>query len=173
MNYARWSSLLCASLLTAVVAASCSSAHDTADVVPAEPGAFQPDAGGKLIDEASACAALTKAERDARAALGCDAVTHDCPAYIRPAGGADCFVYDQASVDGCKVLFDSFTSCDDFDQRPCLVTAESRCDAVDSGVAAAGGAAGTAGESGRASGGESTVGGEPGTGGASAAGSAN
>jgi hypothetical protein len=165
MNYARLSSLLCASLLTAVVAASCTSTHDTADVVPSSPGAFQPDAGGKLVDEATACAALVKSESDARAALGCDAVKHECPSYIRPAGGEGCFLYDQASLDGCAALYQSFTSCDKFDQRTCLLTAESNCDSVDSGAAGAGGQPATG------AGGEGGLGGEPGIGGASAAGS--
>jgi hypothetical protein len=141
MNYARLSSLLCVSLLTGVLAASCTSTHDTADVVPSPPGAFQPDGGGKTLDEATACSQLTAAESTARSALGCDAAKHTCPDYIRPAGGADCFVYDQASVDGCATLYNSFTSCDDFDSRPCLLTAESNCDqrAPDSGVASDGG----------------------------------
>jgi hypothetical protein len=165
MNYARLSSLLCVSLVTAVLAASCSSTHDTADVVPSSPGAFQPDAGGKLVDEATACAALVKSESNARATLGCDAVKHECPSYIRPAGGAGCFLYDQASLDGCAALYQSFTSCDKFDQRPCLLTAESMCDSVDSGAAGAGGQAATGAR------GEGGLGGEPGIGGASAAGS--
>jgi hypothetical protein len=165
MNYARLSSLLCASLLTAVVAASCTATHDTADVVPPLPGAFQPDAGGKLIDEATACAELVKAETTARTALGCDAAKHDCTSYVRPAGGADCFLYDNASLDGCAALYDSFTSCAEFDQRPCLLTAESNCDSS-AGV----GAGGAGGQSSSATGGEPGVGGEPAVGGASAAG---
>ena len=163
MNYARLSSLLCVSLITAVLAASCTSTHDTADVVPSSPGAYQPDAGGKLVDEATACAALVQAESSARAALGCDAVKHECPSYIRPAGGADCFLYDQASLDGCTALYNSFDSCDKFDQRPCLLTAESNCESGDSGAGGAGGQTATG------AGGEGAVGGEPGTGGASGA----
>jgi hypothetical protein len=152
MNFARWSNLLCLAALAAVLAASCTSTHDTADVVPSLPGAFQPDAGGKLIAETTACSELTKAESAARAALGCDMVTRDCPSYIRPAGGADCFVYDQASVNGCENLYQSFTTCDEFDQRPCLVTAVSQCDGTNSGSGGAGGQSGgeTAGQAGTA-----------------------
>jgi hypothetical protein len=152
MNYARLSSLLCVSLVVAVLAASCTSTHDTADVVPPLRGAFQSDAGGKLIDEATACAELTQAESSARAALGCDALKRDCPAYIRPAGGAGCFLYDEASVAGCVDHFNSFGSCDAFDARPCLVTAVSHCDAGDSGAGGAG-AGGAGGQSGTAAGG--------------------
>jgi hypothetical protein len=149
MNFARCSSLLCVSLVTAVLAASCASTHDTADVVPALPGAFQPDGGGPLIDEATACAELSQAESRARVALGCVEVKRSCPGFIRPAGGADCFRYDQASLDGCSDLFDSFSSCEQFEQRPCLATAVSDCD-VDSGALT--GASGAGGQSGGAAG---------------------
>jgi hypothetical protein len=168
MNYARLSSLLCASLLTAVLAASCTSSPDTADVVPSLPGAFQPDAGGKTVDEATACSKLTEAESSARAALGCDAVTHTCPDYVRPAGGADCFVYDQGSLDGCTTLYNSFVSCDQFDSRPCLLTAVSNCDQTDSG-AANGGAGG---QTSTAAAGSGTVP-DMGAGGISSAGASN
>jgi hypothetical protein len=137
MNYARLSSLLCATVVSAVLGASCASTHDTADVVPSPPGAVQPDAGGKSVDEATACAKVTGAESSARAALSCDPVLRTCPNYIRPAGSNGCFVYDEASVDGCVTLFNSFTSCAEFDQQPCLVTAEP-CDAGDSGASSGG-----------------------------------
>ena len=84
MKHARLPSLLCASLLTVILAASCSSTHDTADVIPSTRGAVQPDGGGELIDEASACSGLVKAESDARIRLGCDAVKRECPTAIRP-----------------------------------------------------------------------------------------
>ncbi|HWZ87263.1 MAG TPA: hypothetical protein VNW92_00385 [Polyangiaceae bacterium] len=166
MNYARLSSSLCVSLVVAVLAASCTSSHDTADVVPAPPGAFQSDAGGKLIDEATACAELTQAESSARAALGCAAPMRDCPAYIRPAGGAGCFLYDEASVAGCVDQFNTFGTCDAFDARPCLVTAVSHCD---SGAGGAGGQSGTA-AGGAESGGEAAVAGGATVGGGAGAG---
>lgn len=153
MKHARLPSLLCASLLTVVLAVSCSSTHDTADVIPSSRGAVQPDGGGKLIDEARACSGLVKAESDARARLGCDAVKRDCPAAIRPAGGADCYEYDEASLDGCAALYASFTSCVQFDQEPCLLRAVSKCDTVDSGMTDAGGAGGQTGQGGAGGGG--------------------
>jgi hypothetical protein len=164
MNYARLSSLLCATVVSAVLGASCASTHDTADVVPSPPGAVQPDAGGKSVDEATACAKVTGAESSARAALSCDPVVRTCPNYIRPAGSDACFVYDETSVNGCVALFNSFTSCAEFDQQPCLVTAEP-CDAVDSG-ASNGGAGDQAGSDSGAAGSDVS-----GAGGASAAGS--
>ena len=164
MNYARLSSLLCATVLGAIVGASCTSTHDTADVVPSPPGAVQPDAGGKSIDEATACMQLTGAESSARAALGCAAVTRTCPNYIRPAGSTACFVYDQTSVEGCVILYNSFTSCAEFDQEPCLATAEP-CDG-DSGIGS-GGAGGQTGTTEGAAGADATS-----AGGASSAGAA-
>jgi hypothetical protein len=166
MNYARLSSLLCATALGAVLAASCASTHDTADVVPSPPGAVQPDAGGKSVDEATACAKVTGAESSARAALSCEPVVRTCPNYIRPAGSNACFLYDEASVDGCVTLFNSFTSCAEFDEQPCLVTAEP----CDSGTSSGG-----AGDQGGAAGSDSGAAGSdvPGAGGASAAGSSD
>ncbi len=162
MNYARLSSLLVASVLSAVLAASCASTHDSADVVPSPPGAFQPDGGGPPLDEAAACAQLTTAESAARMALSCDPVMRTCPDYIRPAGSTACFMYDAASVTGCAALYDSFTSCDEFDQQPCLVVALP-CENGDSGL----GSAGAGGQSGI---GQGAAGGDSGAGGASGAG---
>jgi hypothetical protein len=166
MNHARLSSLLCATVLAAIAGASCTSTNDTADVVPSLPGAVQPDAGGKSVDETTACAKVTGAESSARAALSCDPVVRTCPNYIRPAGSAACFVYDEASVDGCVTLFNSFTSCAEFDQQPCLVTAEP-CSDADSG-ASNGGAGDQTGIGSGAAGSDAL-----GAGGASAAGAGN
>ena len=142
---------LCLSLLALAVGASCSSAKDTEATVPSRPGAVQPDTSGTPIDEASACSQLSKAEASARSALGCDAAKLTCPDAIRPAGGEGCFFYDQDSVKKCATLFDSFTSCDDFDKHPCLVTAISHCTtggAGEGGTAGMGGGAAAPGEGG-------------------------
>jgi len=132
-------------LMIGMLGASCSSTPDTADVIPPLPGAVQPDGGGSLVDEDTACAALVKAEADARSKLGCDAVKRTCPGFIRPAGGEGCFVYDQASIDSCRTIYAGLTSCDAFDQRPCLLTAESKCDEGAGGAGGQGGAAGAGG----------------------------
>jgi len=133
---------------------ACSSTKDTEAYVPSQRGAVQPDAGGPLISEASACNQVQSAEAAARASLGCPAVKLACPGAIRPAGGEACFEYSQGSVDGCAALFDSFKSCDDFALHPCLISALSVCDSAGEGGAggAAGGpgAAGAAGEAGSA-----------------------
>src|SRR5450432_2927800 len=136
MNYAHLSCSLCLSLLALAASASCSSTHDNGDFVPSQPGALQPDGGGALLKETTACAELDQAENDARKALGCEPAPHQCPDYIRPAGGADCFEYDKTSIDACRASYQSFASCDQFDGHPCLITAVSKC-------AGAGGGGGT------------------------------
>jgi hypothetical protein len=137
-------------LLATVAAASCTSAKDTEDYVPSQPGAVQPKTNGQPIDEATACAELSKAESSARSTLGCDAAKHTCPDYIRPAGGADCFVYDQGSVTECAKTFGAFTDCSDFDLHPCIVTASSQCTAGDAGEGGMGGMGGAPAEGGAA-----------------------
>ncbi|HKO51264.1 MAG TPA: hypothetical protein VJV79_26325, partial [Polyangiaceae bacterium] len=128
----------------------CTKSKDTEEYLPSERGAVQPDAGGPLISEGSACDELSAAEADARKAQGCGAVARQCPEFIRPAGGEACFEYSQASVKGCSALYDSFTSCDEFTRHPCLISAVSNCDGAGAGGAggAASGDAGAAGEAG-------------------------
>jgi hypothetical protein len=140
---------VCLAVLGLAAAASCTSAKDTEGYVPSQPGAVQPDAtkNGKTEDEATACSALTKAESSARSMLGCDAAKRTCPDYIRPAGGADCFVYDQGSVTECVQQLGMFTDCADFDLHPCLVIAKSQCSS-ESGEGGAGGIGGAPGEGG-------------------------
>jgi hypothetical protein len=130
---------VCLALLALAAAASCTSAKDTEDYVPSQPGAVQPKTNGQPIDEATACADLTKAETSARSMLSCPAAKHTCPDYIRPVGGADCS-YDEGSVTECAKQFGTFTDCDDFDEHPCIVTA--RCTAGDTGEGGTGGMGG-------------------------------
>jgi hypothetical protein len=106
---------------------ACTESEDTQDYVPSERGAVQPDAGGALLDEATACSMLESAEAKARAALGCAAAARECPGFIRPAGAEACFEYSRTSVTGCATLYDSFASCDDFERHPCLISAVSKC----------------------------------------------
>jgi hypothetical protein len=143
---------VCLALVALAAAVSCTSAKDTEDFVPSQPGAVQPDSNGNLIDEATACSDLTKAESNARSMLGCAAAKHTCPDYIRPVGGADCFKYDQGSVNGCVAKFAAFTDCDDFDQHPCIVTAiaTSQCTTADTSEGGMGGMGGAPAEGGSA-----------------------
>ncbi len=142
VTHTRLLRALCLGLLAVAAAASCTTAKDTEATMPSKPGAVQPQPNGKFVTEDSACSQLTKAEAKARSGLSCDAAKHTCPDYIRPAGGEGCFEYDQGSITGCVSVFESFTSCDDFDTSPCLVTAKSSC-SDDVGAGGAGGAPGS------------------------------
>ncbi len=141
---------VCLAVLALAAAASCTSAKDTEGYVPSQPGAVQPKTNGQLIDEATACADLSKAETSARSMLSCPASKHTCPDYIRPVGGADCFKYDEGSVSECAKLFGTFTDCDDFDEHPCIVTVQSPCTTDDSGEGGTGGMGGAPAEGGSA-----------------------
>jgi hypothetical protein len=127
MSLSRAVSWVCLSCVGLVAAASCTSEKDTEAYVPSGRGAVQPAASGPLLAEGVACTKLKSAESSARAQLSCPAVTRECPDYIRPAGGADCFQYSQGSLDGCADLYASFTTCADFDAHPCLVSAVDKC----------------------------------------------
>ena len=132
---------LCLGLCAFAAAASCTTAPDTESNIPSQPGAVQPEPSGKFVTEDSACSQLTKAEAQARSGLSCDAAKHTCPDYIRPAGGESCFEYDQGSIDECAKKLKAFTSCDDFEIHPCLLTAKSSCTDSD-GEGGSGGATG-------------------------------
>ncbi len=134
---------VCLGLGALATAASCTSVKDDEDYVPSQPGAVQPTASGTQLSESAACERLTNAEDDARSALRCKPASHSCPADIRPAGGADCFMYDEGSIDACAELYQDFTSCDAFDQRPCLITATSSC--AEAGEGGQGGEGGVSG----------------------------
>ena len=130
--------------LALAAVASCSKVEDTQDYIPSQRGAVQPDAGGDLLSEADACDQLASAESSARKALGCGTSLLECPGSIRPAGGAACFQYSEASVEGCAALYDTFVSCEEFAQHPCLISAVAvGCDAPPVGEAGAGGAPST------------------------------
>lgn len=172
MNRARLLRSLCLScplvLLALAVAVSCSNQKDTQPFVPSQRGAVQPDAGGAALDESVACLKLKGAESSARAALGCEAVTLECPDYIRPAGSGVCFQYSEGSVEACAALYQSFTTCDEFTLHPCLISTVSMCDAPVEGEGGAGGAPSVpvVGEGG--SGGGEVPSGDAGTGGVAA-----
>jgi len=62
----------------------------------------------------------------------------DCPGYIRASGAPVCSEYDEGSVLGCADFYATFTSCGEFEKRPCHIhnienSAPNGCDA-DAGV---------------------------------------
>lgn len=120
--------------------------HQMSD--PAE-GARQPAAGGfsEVLNEDEACLVLSQAETEARERLGCAEMQRDCPASIRPGGACDGFAYDASSVAACVEVIADYTSCDDFDVRPCIVTAVPTEDSC-GGFGGAGGMGGAGGAGG-------------------------
>ena len=102
---------------------ACTTSPDTGDVVAAQPGATQPAGNGQSMPEADACKALTTALSDQASALHCGTSSYSCPDYIRPAGGQICSQYDKGSVEACAAVIKKYTSCDDFSNHPCIVTA--------------------------------------------------
>ncbi len=159
-------------LACAAAQVACSDATDTNDVVPATAGAFQPKANGQRTDGAAACAAITAAEDARRSSLSCGSVQRPaCPEYIRPAGGADCYEYDQGTVDACVEYYGGVQSCAAFASSPCVVTAYPTA-SCNGGAGGSGGSAG-AGGSGGAAGGSGGAGGTAGAAGAGGAGGAS
>ncbi|HEY3494569.1 MAG TPA: hypothetical protein VGK73_07780, partial [Polyangiaceae bacterium] len=114
---------LVALLALVVSAGSCTGKDPDQPVVPARPGGYQPPGGGATISEDEACGRLTGAEEQRRRQLTCPALEHPpCPHYVRPAG-TGCWTYDEKSVEACERFVGDYTSCSDFDDRPCVLTA--------------------------------------------------
>jgi len=140
-------------LLTLVVSAgSCTGNEADQPVLPARPGAFQPPGGGAPISEDEACQRLTAAQEGSRRRLTCQELEHPaCPYYVRPAG-TGCWTYDEKSVEACEDFVSGYTSCSDFDDRPCVLTAlpapELSCPERGAGGEGGGGAAGHGGSAG-------------------------
>jgi hypothetical protein len=107
----------------ALAFASCSDSFEKAKPVPAKPGIVQPDSGGNLLGEDEACQRVTAAEEARRRSLMCNALSHAaCPVYVRPAG-TGCWRYSESSVAACEAAIGDFTSCLDFDEHRCVITA--------------------------------------------------
>lgn len=128
---------------------ACAKDEDDGDTVPATEGAVQPAGDGTRMAVEEACAAIVDAEVGARDRLGCDEAERACPAYLLPVGDAACAAFDGGSVAACVEVIGDYRSCDDFVQRPCVVTAI--LDGCGAG-GAGGGAGGSAGAGGGAAG---------------------
>jgi hypothetical protein len=94
--------------------------------VPARRGAYQPGAtGGSSLAAKDACDQVVSAEKSARDKLSCAAKTPApaCPSYLSVAGAMPCDSYEESTVTACVAAIGAYTSCDDFDTKPCIVTA--------------------------------------------------
>jgi hypothetical protein len=137
-----------------VASASCSDNADDAVPVPARPGLTQPEPGGALVDESEACERLTDAEEMRRQTLMCDALVHaPCPVYVRPLGSG-CWTYSEDSLRACERVIADYTTCLDFDERTCVLSAveanEGSCRPGAGGEGGGGSVPGTAGGGGEA-----------------------
>ncbi len=154
----RWALTLAAML---AVAASCTEDPVQHDYVPARPAAVQPEAQGAAVDEVEACERIRTAEEAARELLQCMPLERaECPFYVRPAGSG-CWIYWEDSVVACEEAIAAYTSCLDFDDRPCVLSAtptDDTCPAAPAAEGGAGGAEGSAGAGGSASGGSPAAG---------------
>ncbi len=154
-----------------VVAESCSDSDGTDPYIPSQPGAQQPDGSGAALDESAACEQVRAAEEQARVRLQCpDLMRPECPYYVRPAGSG-CWEFPQDSVDACVEAIGDYTTCNDFSNKPCVLSAVPSSDTCpDSPIVGAAGATGEGGVGGAA--GAPSVGGEGGLGAAGNAGAA-
>jgi hypothetical protein len=157
-----------------IASGACTGVKDDQPSIAARPGATQEGGKGTTVDEDEACSRIRVAEEAERRRLNCpDLERPRCPDYVRPAGGG-CWTYAEQSLRGCETKIESYTSCADFDDQPCILTAApaepSVCTGETPGEAGAGGTPGSAGRGGAGGrggssggpGGESGMGGEAG-----------
>lgn len=100
----------------------------------ASSGAYTPTPNGVAMSEFDACTALLDAFAENIDRLGCSYVAPDCPAYLRNSGAPICSEYDEGTVRGCAEFYSVFTSCAEFQSRPCHIdilpdSAPNGCDA--------------------------------------------
>jgi hypothetical protein len=112
--------------LSCVVVSACVSDPTVENDVPARSGAHQPGVTpGSVLSAKDACDQVLSAEKSARDQLSCAARTPApvCPSYLAVAGAMPCDSYEETTVTACVAAIGKYTSCDDFDTKPCIVTA--------------------------------------------------
>lgn len=88
---------------------------------------YTPKGNNKPISEAEACAKLAEAIQDASGDVGktepCTVAIPQCPDYIRASvpGKEACLQYDEGTILGCVEFYHSFTKCEEFKTRPCII----------------------------------------------------
>ena len=117
--------LLPALLLAAATAfAACSTDDDLDASSTIGPEPYIPPTNCVLMSEADACKALSDAITASSGMLQCPPLTtKTCPEYIRSRvvnHEAD-LLYDEGSITGCTQFYLSYSSCADFDNRPCTI----------------------------------------------------
>lgn len=82
---------------------------------------YEPPTTGVGMNEYEACVTLTDALSQEATRLRCVYTSPTCPAYIRGSGAPECSQYDEGSIEGCKAFYGTYTTCDDFELRPCQI----------------------------------------------------
>lgn len=97
-------------------------------------GPYTPTPNGVAMSEMEACTVLLGAVAENVDRLGCTYAAPDCPEYLRNSGAPICSQYDEGTVQGCADFYAVFTSCAEFQSRPCHIqnienSAPNGCDA--------------------------------------------
>lgn len=139
----RKSSWIVIGLAAFALAVGCTISDDDEDPGPANGGSggggYSPDPNGVAIGEQEACEILRDAFDEHAGRLGCTYTLPDCPSYIRQSGAPVCSEYDEGTVTGCADFYATFTSCSEFQARPCEInniegSAPAGCDEEDAGT---------------------------------------
>ncbi len=112
--------ILFASLMVAA-AAGCSSSSDSGGAGGGPQAPYVPKTNGVAMNEQDACESLVDAVSKAAGKLQCVVTVPACPNYIQSSGAPVCSQYDEGSVLGCADFYATFTSCADFNNRPCEI----------------------------------------------------
>jgi hypothetical protein len=105
---------------------ACVSDPSVENDVPARSGAHQPGVTGQgTLPAVEACNQLVQAEQAGREKLRCKAPADKplCPLHLAVAGALPCDSYEQSTVSACVAEIGQYAACDDFDTKPCIVTA--------------------------------------------------
>ncbi len=84
-------------------------------------GPYHPTPNGVAMSEMEACTVLLGAFVENTDRLGCTYSAPACPDYIRASGAPICSQYDEGTVRGCADFYAVFTSCSEFQSRPCSI----------------------------------------------------
>ncbi|HNZ21030.1 MAG TPA: hypothetical protein PKL24_02735 [Polyangiaceae bacterium] len=84
-------------------------------------GGYTPTPNGVGIGEQEACEMLRDAFDKHASRLSCTYTLPECPAYIRAGQAPVCSKYDEGTVKGCADFYAGFTSCSEFQKRPCHI----------------------------------------------------
>ncbi len=147
MNAPSASRFFFATFVALGVVAGCSSSDEPAATPASDAADIPTDAGatGVFIDRSTACARYVAA-LDAKAeALGCTlAPDPACPASFddleqRGGLGGKCVKYDEGSIAACEARIASYTTCEDFPNKPCLFAVQqdpsgASCPSADAGA---------------------------------------